>query len=645
MNTQSLLTDRMAESQSLQTLAIRRTWWDVAVRRGLVWPFFLAVLAIAIAPQLPIPFQLKAALWLSFGIVALSLDFVWGKAGIFSFGHTVLFGIGAYAYAIASVNLFPVTHETGSALLIAMLASATFAGVLGAILFYGRIGEVYLAIVTIAVTLVFYTVVSSTAGPEYQIGEALLGGFNGIPSLPSIAIGLPGSDTTSEMGPTGLLAFAAACAAAAYALLKFLSSGAFGQALAGLRENEQRMDLLGYDTCRLKLVAYIVGGAVAGLGGALFAAWGTFVNPSVFSLSQAALVVIWVMVGGRGTLVGAFVGVVLVQWIADEAEKVISQQTPLILGLLLIIVVMVAPSGIVPRLRSLLDRILQIRPRAVEPASQTTDTGSKVVQLARRPLLPPINEVPQPNRTGEAADFGIASASLTASGITKSFGGLEVLRGITIEFVGPGVHVVIGANGAGKSTFFGVLTGRHRANDGRIALGDCDLSRLPTWRRARQGVGMKMQVASVFQDLTVRDNLELAQRASRSHHSSDLTQEILAAVGLDRRLESQVSSLAHGEQQWLEIAMVLAQNPPVILLDEPAAGMTRAERHRSAELIKRLGANHTVIVVEHDMAFIRSLEAPISMLHQGMIFRQGRFDEIAADPEVIDVYLGRQHVA
>jgi branched-chain amino acid transport system permease protein len=595
--------------------------WRRAFERGLILPLVLAAIALVAIPALPVATQLKATLWLSFGIAALSLNFVWGKAGIFSFGQTVLFGIGAYAYAIVSINAYPVTHETISALLAAMLTSAAFAGLLGYVLFYGKVGEVYLAIVTMAVTLVFYTVVSSTSGPEYRIGEALLGGFNGMPSLPTLAIGWPGSEDSIELGAGGLLGFVACAAALSYGILQILSTGSFGRSLSGLRENESRMDLLGYDTCRLKLVAYMVGGAVAGLGGALFAAWGTFVNPSVFSLSQAAMLVIWVMVGGRGSLSGAFVGVILVQWISDEADHFVSEQTPLILGVLLITVVMLAPAGVVPLLRRALGLL---RPR---PSNVWTS--------------PPLAGLTE--RVGHAPEsLAKSKPSLRAVEIFKHFGGQKVLLGISIAFDGPGVHVVIGANGAGKSTLLAVLTGRYRANAGKVWLGDRDLSDAPTFKRARHGMGIKLQVASVFQELTVRDNLELA---IRGHQPAQQLLPTLESVRLTQKLETLVSELSHGEQQWLEIAMVLAQNPPVILLDEPAAGMTSEERKRTADLIRQLGANHMVVVVEHDMSFIRSLAAPISMLHQGTVYRHGSFDEISRDSEVIDVYLGRQHAA
>jgi branched-chain amino acid transport system permease protein len=612
------------------------SWISIATRRGLIWPVLLAVVAVIATPYLSVDLQLKSTLWLSFGIVALSLDLVWGKAGIFSFGQNALFGVGAYAYAIAAINFFPVTHETGSALVIAVLASAAFAGIMGYALFYGKIGDVYFAIVTLAITLVFYTVISSTSGPEYHVGDAQLGGFNGIPSVPSIALGFPGNANTVEYTPPQLLGFAICLSAILYALVKFLVTGRFGQRLAGIRENELRMELLGYDTRRIKLTAFVFSGALAGAGGALFAAWGTFVNPSLFSLSQAALVVIWVMVGGRGSLVGAFVGVVLVQWISDVADSVVSQQTPLVLGVLLIASVLLAPKGIVPLVGQALRRILKLNPVDKEVAGVSkADVHVLDADAAGSALQP----------TDPASSARKAVGNMRTMNVEKNFGGVSVLRGVSVDFRGPGIHVVIGANGAGKSTFFGVLTGRHAATKGTVEMDGRDITGSPTYKRARRGLGIKTQVPSLFPGLTVRENLALAQDMADADHLSPHVRSTLAAVGLQRKMNAMVSKLAHGEQQWLEIALVLTQNPSVILLDEPAAGMTAEERVATVGLIRQLAKDHTVIVVEHDMNFIRELDAPISMLHQGAIFKQGTFNEITADPTVIDAYLGRKHAA
>ena len=598
-------------------------WLSSAARRGLIWPPLVVAAILAASPWFSTAAELKWTLWLSFGILALSLTLVWGVAGIFSFGQNAFFGIGGYAFAVAAFNFFPATGETMSALLIGAFAAALFTALLGYVTFYGRVGDVYLAIVTLAVTLILYTVMSSTAGPEYKIGTARLGGFNGMPSVPGIAFG------QGELGYRELFAFAVCLAGAVYAFVRFLISGRYGEILAGLRENEARMELLGYDVRFHKLGVFVIGGAIAGIGGGLFTAWGTFINPAVFSLQQAALVVIWVMLGGRGSLPGAFFGVIAVQWISDQADKVVAQQTPLILGIMLVVLVLLFPGGIVPALTKALQGL---RRRA-----QTTDESTQAKDHPEAKT-----------RTGRQAPgtAPMKRGSLAAVGVGKRFGGSVVLEDVSLEFGQHNIHAIVGPNGAGKSTLFGLLSGRHKVSQGRVKLNGVDVTATPTYERARRGLGIKLQVPGIFHGLTVRQNISLALTAPRKNKQATASDNaILDMVGLFDKSESLAANLSHGEQQWLEIGMLIAQNPSVMLFDEPAAGMTQDERKRTVDLIKQLSIEHTVIVVEHDMAFVRALDAPVIMLYRGGVFRQGNFDELSEDEEVRTIYLGRHRDA
>jgi branched-chain amino acid transport system permease protein len=583
------------------------------IMRKSVWGTCVAVgLALFLVPYASSNVALKLTLWITFGLCALSLSFVWGRAGIFSFGQNALFGLGAYAYAVVSLNLYPTTQETISALLASGLFGAVAAAALGYFLFYSRLSDVYLSIVTLAVTLIIYTVLASTAGPEYHIGEAQLGGFNGMPSLPGIAFPEWSHIGNGELTIRGLLACAIVFAGAIYLAVDLLATSTFGLRVDGLRSNELRMELLGYDIRRLKIIAFCVGGAVAGFGGGLFAAWGTFVNPSVFSLAQAATVVVWVMVGGRGSLIGAFVGVFVVQSVADGADLIIQQQTPLIVGLMLVFVVVAMPQGIVTSLRGLLPW----------PEPKAGSQAPKVLGDARD------------NRQRRVGTVSVST-------IAKAFGGVQVLEGISASFGDDPVHAIIGPNGAGKSTFFDILTGRHQPDRGAVEINGRDVTGLPPHMRCRQGLGIKMQVPCIFSELRVDQNLKLAAIAS---HEPVSIEEALSRVCLQDYRSAIAGSLAHGQQQWLELALVLVQNPSVILLDEPGAGMSDEDKRLTLALIRRLSNHHTIIVVEHDMAFVKALNAPILMLHQGKVFRSGSFDGLVTDEGVIDAYLGsRKH--
>jgi len=575
-----------------------------------------AVLATTVAPFR----ALDWSLWVIYGLLALSFTFVWGRAGIFSFGQTAFFGIGAYAYGVLGIDLFPQTGETTTALAAAVVIAAVVAATLGYFIFYGNVGDVYVSIITLAFTLVLLTFMSSTADPSYHIGQALLGGYNGIVGVPPLM--LPGGG--QMVSPNGLLFTCIAVAAFVGFGIHLLLRRPFGRILAGLRENELRTELLGYDVRRYKLVAFTVGGAIAGLAGGLFAAWGTSINPSVFSLPQAALVPIWVLVGGRRSLLGAFVGVAIVQGVSDALGGGGGSATPIVLGTLLIAVVLLLPEGVLPTLSTFARRFLPALGRTSVDAGPAGRTDSPV---------------------GDSVIGGESrkATSITAVDVHKRFGGVAALAGASLEVAPNGVHCLIGPNGAGKSTFFNMLSGRYRPTSGTVLLGDEQITLRRPDERARRGIGIKLQVPSLYGELTAFENVWLAAYgAKRDIAEADVrAQGALAWLHLSEKAQQPAGELSHGERQWLEIGMVMASDPKVVLLDEPTAGMTREETMRVVELIHDLARTATVIVVEHDMEFVRQLGAPVTMFHEGRIFTSGSIEQLRADERVLDIYLGR----
>jgi branched-chain amino acid transport system permease protein len=284
---------------------------------------------------------LQITLYVIFAILALSLAFIWGYGGILCFGHSAFFGLGAYAYAVSVVNI----GESTLPFLIAMALPAAFAAGLGYFMFYARISDVYVGVITLTVTLIFYNVVNSTAGPQYHIGEALLGGFNGMPNVPSLNIPFQ-PDNTLE--PEGMFTLSAGILLISYFGLHALLRTRFGRVLVAVRENEQRVEFLGYDARLHKLIAFSIGGALAGIAGCLFTAWGNFVSPTAFSVVQSAQIIIWLMVGGAGTLLGPVIGAMAISWLT---VKIGTQQTVnanVVLGAILLVFVLLVPKGIAP---------------------------------------------------------------------------------------------------------------------------------------------------------------------------------------------------------------------------------------------------------------------------------------------------------
>jgi len=583
--------------------------------RGLAGPAALVAAAVVFGEAVP-EFRAQTwTLWAIYGLLALSFTFIWGHAGIFSFGQAAFFGIGGYAYGVVAINLMPTTNETLSAVVAGVVAGALAAAVVGYFVFYGNVGDVYVAIITLAMSLVLLTVVSSTADPKYHIGSAPLGGYNGMVGVPPLTYGLPGG-TAYQLTINEMFAASLVLAVLVAFGLRVLLQRPFGRVVAALRENELRTQLLGYDVRRYKLVAFMVGGGIAGLAGAGYAAWGAFINPSVFALQQAAFIAIWVLVGGRSSLLGAFAGVVVVQAITSALGGTGSTATPIVLGAVLIAVVLLLPAGIVPTVGGWARRA---RPRAVAAAAGE-----------------PVAELPLPRS-------GASGGALEAGGLVKRFGGVTALDGVAAEFPARGVHCLIGPNGAGKSTFFNLLVGRYRPDAGEVVFRGERLTRLRPDQRARRGIGIKLQVGSLYGRLGTLENLWLAAYA----HSRDAqaatrrARQILDWLRLGDRALEPAGVLSHGDQQWLDIGMVVAGEPELILLDEPTAGMTREETRRTADLVRAVGEHTAVIVVEHDMEFVRELGAPVTMFHEGKVFAQGTLAELREDERVLDVYLGR----
>jgi branched-chain amino acid transport system permease protein len=567
--------------------------------------------------------------WLVYGILALSLAFVWGQAGIFSFGQPAFFGVGGYIYGIIAITYADATGETVTALVGATLAGACFAALSGYFIFYGRVGDVYVGIITLAVTLVLFAIVGATSARTYKIGEAFIGGYNGLRPIPGII--LPGG-SGEALTIRGLYWFVAVSATIIYSISLWVTRRPLGRIFAAIRENELRTELLGYDVRWHKLQAFTIGGAIAGLAGGLFAVWADVVTPAVFSLGQMALVVIWVLVGGRMSLLGAFAGTLIVQGLSFKlggAGGILTGQTPLVLGIVFVLFVLLLPGGLVPAATSLW-RWGERRLVGVE--SQSTQ--------ASRPHL----DAPTAVREDSVADEPLSGLRrLAVCGLSKAFGGQNAVNAVSLEFAGPGLYCIIGPNGAGKSTLFNLLLGRYRPTSGRILLDGRDITRMPLYRRAHM-IGVKLQHPIVFPGLTVHENTWLAAYAKcRDTERADRrSRELLGQVRLSARAGDLAGELSHGEQQWLELALALVQNPPIILLDEPTAGMTRAETLQLVPVVQQLADRHIVIVVEHDMVFVERLQALVIVLDQGKVFAQGAIEELRKNEAVVDIYLGRR---
>jgi len=313
--------------------------------------------AIVLAPSVIEIFTLmQLTLFAAMSVLALSLAFIWGFGGILSFGQTAFLGLGAYTYAVTAVDL----QDSTQAIMLAVLVPALASAVLGYFVFYGRISDVYLGVITLTVTLILFNVVNSTSGDEYRIGKAMLGGFNGMPAVPTFNLPF---DPSSPLSPEQSWWTTAGLLLAVYLGLRLLIASPFGRVVVAVRENEVRASLLGYDPRRVKLLTFILGGAIAGLAGALYVNWGAFVGPTIFGLSLSAEIIIWVTVGGLGTLIGPIVGCFAIEYLVAGVGTQQTLNANLLLGAILVGFVLLLPRGLIPSLRDLAQRILAALPR------------------------------------------------------------------------------------------------------------------------------------------------------------------------------------------------------------------------------------------------------------------------------------------
>ncbi|SEO25241.1 amino acid/amide ABC transporter membrane protein 2, HAAT family [Salinihabitans flavidus] len=276
-----------------------------------------------------------------YAMLGLSLGLIWGFGGILCFGQAAFFGLGAYTYAIAAIN----TGESTLPMILAVIVPCVFAALLGAMMFYGRLGDVYLGVITLVVTLILFKFISSTAGPQYTIGTARLGGYNGIPGFPTLNV--PGRPDLFIWGDALYYLCAVALLLVYLGVTWFLRSS-FGRIAVGIRENETRMSLIGYDVRARKTVLFAIGAAIAGLAGALFANWGAIVTPGLFSLSQSAEIIIWCIVGGLGTRFGPLLGAAGLGYLKFLLGQQSMINNTMLMGLILVLFVLFLPRGVVP---------------------------------------------------------------------------------------------------------------------------------------------------------------------------------------------------------------------------------------------------------------------------------------------------------
>jgi branched-chain amino acid transport system ATP-binding protein len=532
-------------------------------------------------------------------IVGVGLNILVGLTGQISLGHVGFYAIGGYTVAILTLN--------GISFWIALPLAGLIAGATGLLLSLPalRVSGPYLAMVTIAFAFIVQHLSIEWRG--------LTGGSNGLMGVPPPALG--GAVFTER--EIALLAIGVA--GSSMLLFERLAGSAWGKAMVAVRDAEIAARSIGLNPVGIKAAAFMLSAAFAGVAGGIFASLLAFVAPDSFPFSQSILFLLACVVGGAGWVLGPAVGAT-VTVILPELLSNLAEYRLLFFGALLLVVLWLAPEGILGTLARLFHRIDR------RPANAD---GFDVVAV----LEPAAARVPL-----EVADVGI------------SFGGIKAASGVSFSAQPGKVTSLIGPNGAGKTTVLNMIGGFYRPDTGGIRLGSTELAGAPAWKVARAGIARTYQTTKLFETMSVLDNVLIAIRRGRlgsmlsaaaDEAERHFAEGLLSFVGYHDALARPAGDLAHVDRRLVEIARALAMRPRVLLLDEPAAGLTAADKEALSLLLRRIADIGTaVILVEHDMRLVMGISDHIVVLDAGKPIAAGRPNEIRHDPKVLAAYLG-----
>lgn len=580
-------------------------------------PIAAQLIFVALALSLPLfvganSYALFVATQLGIYIIAaIGLNLLAGYAGQVSLGHAAFVAIGAYSVALLTVD----HHWSFWAAAGVGMVLAAGLGVLTALPSF-RLNTWYFAFITLAFALVF----------EKMIVEWrwLTKGFAGVVGVP------PPAAFGFEFGPKPLYFLVAATAIVSFLLVRNIVYSRFGRAFVAVRDVEAAALAVGVSPQRAKLIAFVIAAALAGVAGAFFAVQKTVVTPDDFTADFSIFFLLTVVLGGLGTLWGPVIGA-LVFFLIPELLAGLQSWRMLIYGCLLLSLMLFAPHGLYGALRK--------GWRRFSPRPETPRRPDEAEQVAHPP---------------------ISGLSLEVTGLRKRFGGVLALDGLDFAARAGSCGAIVGPNGSGKTTLLNLTSGYYVADSGSVRIGGTETLGIPAHKIAARGVGRTFQTPRLLNELTVIENvmlgaytreragflaiaLRLPAARAEARRLREEAMGYLAFVGVADRAESEAGEIPHGQQRLIEIARAMMGGARLILLDEPAAGLSMAELDRLERLIKRirdLGA--TIVIVEHHLDLVANIANSVMVLDRGAVLAVGEPATVFKDEGVLRAYMGER---
>lgn len=559
-----------------------------------------------------------------FAIVAVTVDLLWGYAGVLTFGQSAFFGFGVYGMGLVLAHWGGGAAGIAGGAAVGVVVGALVAGVTGWLAFWDGAPPAYAGVVTLALPIVLTQLVLS--------GGEFTGSSSGLPiPVPALAFEHWYWISAAVLGVV---------LGAAYV---FVTSDA-GSVLRAMRENDVRCRYLGLDPDRWKRWLMVVCGVIAGIAGELYALFTGVAAPQYSDFLFGTELLVWTALGGRGTLAGPVMSTIGVNYVAAVLGGNFPFVWLLIVGVVFVTIVVWMPGGLLPGVFGLARGTREVVGRGeVRVVAAKVGEGTEESGVGER-------------GNGKKESGGGGAPLLEVRELWKGFGSLGVLRGVTLEARGGEVIGIVGPNGAGKTTLLRCIADGRGWTRGTVRVGGVDIKGLRPEECVGVGIGLKFQTPKVFEGLTVAECLRVA-RAYRVRPSSvrrcevlelpEPAMDVLSRSGLVSMLNEPVAWLSHGLKQALELAMVLALEPRVLLLDEPTAGLTDDERAAMGEVILGLAGDRglCVLLIEHDVGFVRRICSRLIVLHMGRIVLDGGPEEVAESDVVREIYIGTRSVS